>query len=82
MNADKIGLKDRGRIRPGAWADLTVFDPNQVSDRATFENPHQYPVGIRYVIVNGTVTMDGEQHTGALAGRVLYGPGKKASSGP
>jgi N-acyl-D-amino-acid deacylase len=79
MNADKIGLQDRGRIRPGAWADVTIFDPNQVSDRATFENPHQYPVGIRCVIVNGTVTLDGEQHTGALAGRVLYGPGRKGS---
>jgi N-acyl-D-amino-acid deacylase len=78
MNADKIGLKDRGRIRPGAWADITIFDASQVSDRATFENPHQYPVGIRFVIVNGTVTLDGEQHTGALAGRVLYGPGRKA----
>jgi N-acyl-D-aspartate/D-glutamate deacylase len=81
MNADKIGLKDRGRIRPGAWADITIFDANQISDRATFENPHQYPVGIRYVVVNGTVTLDGEQHTGALAGRVLYGPGRKAASG-
>jgi N-acyl-D-aspartate/D-glutamate deacylase len=79
MNADKIGLKDRGRLRPGAWADITIFDANQVSDRATFEKPHQYPVGIRYVIVNGTVTVDNEQHTGALSGRVLYGPGKKAA---
>ena len=79
MNADKIGIKDRGRLRPGAWADITIFDANKVIDRATFENPHQYPVGIRYVIVNGTVTLDGDNHTGALAGRVIYGPGKKAS---
>ena len=48
-----------------------------VIDRATFENPHQYPVGIEYVIVNGAVTIDNEQHTGALAGRVIYGPGKE-----
>jgi N-acyl-D-amino-acid deacylase len=77
MNADKIGIKDRGRLRQGMWADVTIFDPNLVIDRATFENPHQYPVGIRYVIVNGAVTVDNERHTGALAGRVLYGPGKK-----
>jgi len=77
MNADKIGIKDRGRLRQGMWADLTIFDADRVIDRATFENPHQYPVGIRYVIVNGTLTVDNDRHTGALAGRVIYGPGKK-----
>ena len=78
MNADKIGIKDRGRLRQGMWADLTIFDADRVIDRATFENPHQYPVGIRYVIVNGTLTVDNDRHTGALAGRVIYGPGKKS----
>jgi N-acyl-D-aspartate/D-glutamate deacylase len=77
MNADKIGLKERGRLREGAFADVTVFDADRVIDRATFEQPHQFPVGIKYVIVNGVVTIDNEQHTGALAGRVLYGPAKK-----
>jgi N-acyl-D-aspartate/D-glutamate deacylase len=77
MNADKLGIKDRGRIREGNWADLTVFDPSQVADRATFEKPHQYAVGIHYVVVNGAVTLEHEKHTGALAGRVVYGPGKK-----
>jgi N-acyl-D-aspartate/D-glutamate deacylase len=77
MNADKIGIKDRGRLREGMWADITIFDPDRVIDRATFENPHQYPVGIPYVIVNGELTIDNGRHTGALAGRVLYGPGKK-----
>ena len=77
MNADKIGIKDRGRLREGLWADVTIFDANRVIDRATYENPHQYPVGIEYVIVNGAITVEHEQHTGALAGRVLYGPGKK-----
>ena len=56
MNADKIGIKDRGRLQEGLWADITVFNPATVIDRATFEKPHQYPVGIDYVIVNGTVT--------------------------
>ena len=56
---------------------MTIFDPDRVIDRATFENPHQFPVGIEYVIVNGVVTIDNGQHTGALAGRVIYGPGKR-----
>jgi N-acyl-D-amino-acid deacylase len=77
MNADRIGIKDRGRLREGMWADVTIFDPVTVIDRATFENPHQYPVGINYVIVNGVVTLDNDRHTGALAGRVIYGPGKQ-----
>jgi N-acyl-D-aspartate/D-glutamate deacylase len=78
MNADKIGIKDRGRLREGAFADVTIFDPDRVADRATFEQPHQFPIGIKYVIVNGVVTIDNEQHTGALAGQVIYGPGKKS----
>jgi N-acyl-D-aspartate/D-glutamate deacylase len=77
MNADKIGIKDRGRLQKGLWADVTVFDPRTVIDRATFENPHQFPIGIQYVLVNGVVTIDNVQHTGALAGKVIYGPGKK-----
>ena len=77
MNADKIGIRGRGRLREGNWADITIFDANRVIDRATFENPHQYPVGIEYVIVNGAIAVDHDRHTGALAGRVLYGPGKK-----
>jgi N-acyl-D-amino-acid deacylase len=77
MNADKIGITDRGRLKEGLAADVTIFDQDRVIDRATFEQPHQFPVGIKYVIVNGVVTVDNEQHTGALAGQVLYGPGKR-----
>jgi len=77
MNADKIGITDRGRLKEGLAADVTIFDQDHVIDRATFEQPHQFPVGIKYVIVNGVVTVDNEQHTGALAGRVIYGPGKR-----
>jgi N-acyl-D-aspartate/D-glutamate deacylase len=77
MNADKIGTKDRGRLEEGAFADVAIFDQDRVADRATFEQPHQFPIGIKYVIVNGVVTIDNEQHTGALAGQVIYGPGKK-----
>jgi N-acyl-D-amino-acid deacylase len=74
-NAEKINLTERGRIQVGWAADITVFDPATVADRATFTNPHQYPVGIPYVIVNGQVVLDGGTHTGALPGRVLRGPG-------
>jgi N-acyl-D-amino-acid deacylase len=77
MNADKIGITDRGRLREGLSADITIFDPGRVIDRATFENPHQFPMGIEYVIVNGVLTVEHERHTGALAGHVIYGPGKK-----
>ncbi|HEU4927831.1 MAG TPA: amidohydrolase family protein, partial [Vicinamibacterales bacterium] len=77
MNADKLGIKDRGRLKEGLAADVTVFDQDRVIDRATFEQPHQFPVGIKYVIVNGVVTVDNEQHTGALAGQVLYGPRRR-----
>jgi N-acyl-D-aspartate/D-glutamate deacylase len=77
MNADKVGIRDRGRLKEGAFADVTIFDAARVIDRATFEQPHQFPVGIKYVVVNGVVTIDNEHHTGALAGRVIYGPAKK-----
>ncbi len=74
-NAEKISLMDRGRIKVGWAADITVFDPATVADRATFTNPHQYAVGISYVVVNGQVVLDDGKHTGALPGRVLRGPG-------
>lgn len=77
MNADKIGITDRGRLKEGFAADVTIFDQDHVIDRATFEQPHQFPAGIKYVIVNGVVTVDNERHTGALAGQVIYGPGRR-----
>jgi N-acyl-D-aspartate/D-glutamate deacylase len=77
MNADKLGIVDRGRLKEGFAADVTIFDQDRVIDRATFEQPHQFPVGIEYVIVNGVVTVDNERHTGALAGQVIYGPGTR-----
>ncbi len=79
LPARKIGLTDRGVIRAGAFADLVAFDPTTVADQATFEDPHQYPVGIPLVIVNGQVTLrDGEQ-TGARAGRAVRGSGRGAA---
>ncbi|HEV2351529.1 MAG TPA: D-aminoacylase [Terriglobia bacterium] len=76
LAAQITGLTDRGLLRPGMAADVTLFDPNTVKDMATFENPAQYPVGIPYVIVNGVVVIDHGQHTGARPGRVLYGRAK------
>jgi N-acyl-D-amino-acid deacylase len=73
--AARVGLRDRGLIREGMFADITVFDPRTVIDRATFENPNQYPIGIEYVLVNGQLEVDKGQRTPALAGRVLRGPG-------
>jgi N-acyl-D-amino-acid deacylase len=71
VTARRFGLSDRGVIREGAWADLLLFDPQTVSDRATFTDPHKFPVGIPCVVVNGVVVIDQGQHTGALPGQVL-----------
>ena len=77
MNAEKINIRDRGYLREGLAADVTLFDPDTVIDKATFEQPHQYPVGIPYVIVNGELVLDDGRHTGALPGHVIRGPGWK-----
>jgi N-acyl-D-amino-acid deacylase len=69
--AQRFGILDRGILRPGMWADVTMFDPETVIDKATYQDPHQYPEGIEYVIVNGEVAVDRGEYTGALAGRVL-----------
>ena len=79
LPARKLRLADRGVIRSGAFADLVAFDPTTVADQATFEDPHQYPVGIPLVVVNGQVTLrDGEQ-TGARAGRAIRGGSRGAA---
>jgi len=69
--AQKMGLRDRGLLREGMWADITIFNPNTIIDRATFSDPHQYPLGIEYVLVNGQIVVERGEHTGALAGKVL-----------
>lgn len=71
MPADQIGLRDRGRIAKGKKADLTIFDPKLVKDLATFTDPHQYPVGLSDVIVNGIRVIEAGKHTGRRPGRVL-----------
>jgi N-acyl-D-amino-acid deacylase len=71
LPARKHWLWERGEVRPGFFADLCLFDPETVTDRATYEEPRQYPEGIPYVIVNGALVVDGGVHTGAQPGRVL-----------
>src|SRR5438270_364988 len=75
LPASNVGLKQRGLLREGYFADITIFDPRTVIDRATFEEPNQYPVGINYVIVNGQIEVDNGQRALVNSGRVLRGPG-------
>jgi len=82
LPASNVGLKQRGLLRQGYFADITIFDPNTVIDRATFEDPNQYPVGINYVIVNGQMEVDNGQRTPVNSGRVLRGPGYCTKEGP
>jgi len=71
LPAQKLGLRDRGIIREGMRADITIFNPETITDRATYQNPHQYPDGVEYVIVNGKIAVGERGHTGVLAGGVL-----------
>jgi N-acyl-D-aspartate/D-glutamate deacylase len=75
--AMQMGIRDRGFIRNQYLADLVVFNPETVKDTATYERPHQYPVGIDYVVVNGLVVLDKNGLTGARPGRPLYGPARQ-----
>jgi len=74
---DNLGLAGRGRLEPGYFADIVVFDPATVADCATYEHPHQYAVGVRDVIVNGRPALRDGQHTGEFPGRAVYGPGRR-----
>ncbi len=76
LPAQRTGLLDRGLLRPGMKADVAIFDPETVNDTATFEQPHQYAVGVATVIVNGEVVFENGRMTDARPGRVLYGPAR------
>jgi N-acyl-D-amino-acid deacylase len=69
--AEILGLKDRGLLREGFWADVVLLDPTRVADRATYEDPKQYPAGIPFVFVNGQPVVEHGQYTGGLLGQVL-----------
>src|SRR5256886_500753 len=76
LPATNLGLDHRGFIKEGMFADVVAFDPATISDRATFEKPHQYAVGVKHVFVNGVQVLKDGEHTGAKPGRALWGPGK------
>ena len=76
LPAANLGLDRRGLIKPGLYADIVVFDPAAIADRATFEQPHQYAVGVRHVFVNGVQVLKDGEHTGRTPGRALWGPGR------
>src|SRR5438874_5351078 len=75
LAAQRVGINDRGLLKPGMFADITVFDPNTIIDNATYENPSQIATGVSYVLVNGVAVIDEGQTTNALPGRALRGPG-------
>ena len=77
LPANNLKLHDRGRLVPGYYADIVIFDPRTIQDHATFDKPHQYATGVRDVFVNGVQVLKNGEHTGALPGRVVRGPGWK-----
>jgi N-acyl-D-amino-acid deacylase len=77
LPADTLRIRERGRLEPNYFADVVIFDPATIADRATYEKPHQYAVGMRQVFVNGVQVLRDGEHTGARPGRVVRGPGWK-----
>ena len=75
LPAQTLSVSERGRLAPGFYADITIFDPDTIEDRASFENAHQYATGIRHVLVNGIPVIANGKHTGATPGRAVRGPG-------
>jgi N-acyl-D-amino-acid deacylase len=78
--ATRLSIPDRGIVRQGFYADLVVFDPATIGERATYENPHQLSTGIQWVLVNGQAVLSNGKPTGAKAGRVLRGPGYRQAA--
>jgi N-acyl-D-amino-acid deacylase len=76
LPATNLGLEKRGLLKDGYFADVVVFDPKTVADRATYEKPHQYAVGVKHVLVNGVPVLKDGEHTNAKPGRALWGPGR------
>lgn len=80
LPAQILGLRDRGQIREGFFADLVVFDPARVGETNSFERPKSYATGVAFVLVNGVIVIDRGEHTGARPGRILYGNGYKRTA--
>ena len=81
LPADNLGIKERGRLTEGAFADIVIFDPASIQDHATFDKPHQYATGVKHVFVNGIQVLKDGEHTGATPGRVVRGPGYDGGRG-
>ena len=81
LPAANLAIKDRGRLEPGLFADVVVFDPRSIQDHATYDKPHAYATGVQHVWVNGVQVVKAGEHTGAKPGRVVRGPGWKPQSG-
>jgi N-acyl-D-amino-acid deacylase len=80
LSAQKLKIEERGLLAPGYYADVVVFDPETIADKATFEEPHQYAVGVEHVFVNGTQVLSHGEHTGARPGMFVRGPGYRAEA--
>ncbi len=80
LSAQKLKIPERGLLAPGYYADVVVFDPETIADSATFEAPHQYAVGMEHVFVNGTQVLSQGEHTGAMPGKFVRGPGYRANT--
>jgi N-acyl-D-amino-acid deacylase len=80
LPAATLRVKERGRLAPGYFADVVVFDPKTIADRATYEKPHQYATGMRHVWVNGVQVLKDGEHTGQKPGQVVRGPGYRVKS--
>jgi N-acyl-D-amino-acid deacylase len=80
LPASNLKVKKRGQLLPGFFADLVVFDAAKIKDHATFDNPHQFATGVIHVFVNGEQVLSEGEHTGAVPGRIVRGPGWKKSS--
>lgn len=77
LSAQRLGIQNRGLVKEGMFADICIFDYDKITDRATFENPHQYSEGVIYLLVNGKLVIENGEHTNAKPGRVVFGPGKR-----
>lgn len=75
LSASKLKIRERGLLKEGFFADVVIFDPNTIADRATFDDPHRYSIGMHHVFVNGEQVLKDGEHTGATPGRVVRGPG-------
>jgi N-acyl-D-amino-acid deacylase len=75
LPASILSIQNRGLIKEGYYADITIFDADNIIDKATFEDPHQYAIGVDFVLINGSIVVEEGSHNGNRPGRILFGPG-------